>query len=132
MTIDPNAVEKAFMDCLFRDEEITPGQVPEGAVLVDGIVGRFGFHPGRLASHTEEVTNWLLALNHTFRKSKGGGWSFLNACEDEDGNQWTGLHQRMEQLFALGLGLDLVTLLIPRELWSALPGGMPYFAVKVG
>jgi hypothetical protein len=72
----------------------------------------------------------LAELPDMFKESGGGGWSFLNACDDRHGNQWTGLHQRMEQLFQLGIGIDKVECQLPREVWPALPGGMPYYIVK--
>lgn len=128
--IDPNRVEEILKDCLFNEDEITEGEIPDGAIIASGIVQSYGLHPKRLESHREEVRAMLLELPDEFMQSKGGGTSFLNACLDREGNQWTGLHQRMGQLFCLGEGLDLVECPIPRELWSALPGGVPYYVVK--
>ena len=73
----------------------------------------------------------LSELPDEFRVSGGGGWSFLQACNDRHGTQWTGFHQAMEELFMLGMAAGLVTELLPRDLWDALPGGMPYYAVKL-
>lgn len=134
LVIDPQAVEEAFLKCLYEPEEIKDfkeGEVPEGVVLVEGIQGKFGFHPGRLEEQRSKVNEWLRALPHQFRRNVGGGWSFLEACNQENGIQWTGLHQRMEQLFSLGLGLKLVELQMPREMWRILPGGMPYYVINV-
>ena len=55
----------------------------------------------------------------------------MAACNDKDGHQWTGLHLTMEKLFALGIGIERVKCLLPRELWKIMPGGMPYFMVLV-
>lgn len=134
LVIDPQEVEKAFLECLYRPEEVQDlpkGEAPEGAVIVGGIRGKFGFNPDRLEQQRGKVITWLQALPHTFRKSGGGGWSFLNACNQENGVQWTGLHQRMEQLFCLAMGLKLAECQTPREMWQALPGGMPYYVVLV-
>lgn len=138
--IEEEAVHAVFLDCLFRPEETTGSQVPvqvgenaayvpEGAVLVQGVAHDFGFHPGRLEQHRAEIAAWLRALPRQFQQDGGGGWSFLNACDDIDGNQWTDLHLRMEQLFCLGLGLRLVMCMAPRDLWGMMPGGMPYYMV---
>jgi len=124
-TIDPKKVEEIFFDCLFKDREDTSKHVP-----VEGIVSNFGFHPERLKSHIEEIVALLNELPDAFKESSGGGWSFLKACNDRHGNQWTGFHQRMEQLFSLGLGIGKVVCLLPRDLWSALPGGMPYYMIR--
>lgn len=130
MKIDPEKVNAAFLDSLYRDEEISGG-VPDGAVIAEGIMNKVGFHPERLRSHEETVKNWLASLPHQFRKTGGGGWTFLNACNDEDGEQWTGLHQRMDQLFTMGIALGLAKWQLPREMWPVLPGGMPYVSVEL-
>ena len=121
--LDPERVNAIFMDCLFRDGEDTSKHIKaEGIVSVE-------FHPERLQSHKAEIEAMLDELPDEFKKSGGGGWSFLNACNDKHGNQWTGLHQRMEQLFQLGVGINKVQYQMPREMWSVLPGGMPYLVV---
>ena len=73
----------------------------------------------------------LAELPNQFQADKGGGWSFLSACDDRNGHQWTDYHQRMEQLFQLGLALGLVRCPVPRDAWSMLPGSMPYYVVDV-
>ena len=129
MKIDAEKIHAVVVDCLYQPEEVSGKNVPEGAVLADGIMHSFAFHPERLESHREEVRAWLMALPHQFRKSEGGGWSFLNACVDEDGEQW-GEHLNMDELFSLGQALGLVKCCLPRAMWSALPGGMPYYVVE--
>lgn len=131
MLINPEEVHAAFLDCLFLEEEITDGKPPKTAVLVEGIQATFALHPMRLMRKREQVGKWLFSLPEQFRADKGGGWSFLNACYDVNGEQWTGLHQRMDELFCMGLGLGIVSRLMPREMWDVLPGGMPYYAVQI-
>ena len=132
LTINPDEVEQAFLDCLYKQGELEglpPGEAPVGVVAVESIMGKYGFHPERLESRRQQVATWLSALPTEFHSSGGGGWSFLNACNQADGQQWTGLHRRMEQLFCLGMGLGLAKCQMPRDLWSVLPGGMPYYSV---
>lgn len=117
-------VETIFMDCLFQD-----GENMDNHVKAEGVTSIVGFHPARLESHRAEIVAMLDELPDTFRASVGGGWSFLNACQDKHGNQWTGLHQRMEQLFQLGIAIGKVKCCTPREMWPILPGGMPYYVV---
>jgi hypothetical protein len=128
--IEPEEVEAALVDCLYRPEEIDGDNVPDGVVAVEGITSKYGFHPERLEGHRTQVAGWLSLLPKQFREEEGGGWSFLNACNQEGGTQWTGLHQRMEQLFCLGMGLGLVECQLPREVWPSLPGGVPYYAIR--
>ena len=128
--IDSERLSVIFTDCLFRDEEIVDGQPTTEPVVVEGITLRIGFHKERLESHRTEVRAMLDQLPETFHEETGGGWSFLNACDTRDGEQWTGLHSQMEKLFALGMGLGIVECQMPREMWGILPGGMPYYVVK--
>ena len=132
LIIDPEAVNKAFIETLYTDSELEGIEgTPEGCIIVEGIMHRYGFHPGRLEEQRDEVRRWLQALPDTFHKDMGGGWSFLNACDQANGVQWTGLHQRMEQLFCLGMGLGLVKSQLPREVWEFLPGRMPYYVIEL-
>lgn len=124
------AVDEIFMDCLFRDEEVSKDapEPPPGAVIVDGIRHQFALHPERLESYREQVKALLAELPDNFQADKGGGWSFLQACMTKDGEQW-GEHMNMEQLFVLGIGLKLAKWQLDRAVWPALPGGMPYVVV---
>lgn len=117
-------VHRIFQDSLFRDGEDTTG-----AIIVDGITVKVGFHPDRLQAHADEIRAMLMELPEGFRRSGGGGWSFLNACDDRHGRQWTGLHIVMSELFLLGEGVGLVKCMLPRELWSVLAGGVPYYEI---
>jgi hypothetical protein len=122
--LTPERVEAIFLDCLFREDEDTSQHVK-----AEGLVHHVGFHPQRIAQHAAEIAELLEELPAAFKKEGGGGMSFLNACEDKHGNQWTGLHVRMEQLFQLGIGIGKVEYLAPRSMWQVLPGGMPYLVV---
>ena len=126
--LETDTVEKIFFDCLFKSEEIKEDKIPEDAILVDGITNKFGFHPNRILQHKNEIIALLNELPENFHVNKGGGWSFLNACIDKDGNQW-GEHRNIEQLVCLGIGIKRVSYNLPRELWSALPGSLPYFII---
>lgn len=117
------AVEALLHRAQLKHDEVTPG-----AVLVDGVVHKFGFHPQRLRDVKPEVDALLRMLPDQFHVGSGGGWSFLNACMDRDGRQW-GEHRDIEALVCLGIGVGSATFVFDREMWSGLPGGMPYFAV---
>jgi len=134
--ISSERVSEIFHDVLYSADELVglpEGEAPPDAVIVQGVMTRFGFHPQRLESHRDEVATMLSHLPREFRdKDHGGegGWSFLNACQDANDQQWTGMHQVMDELLTMGIGLDLATWLLPREMWDALPGGMPYVVVR--
>lgn len=127
--IDAAAVTEAFLDSLFREDELVGGAPTLTPIVAEGIVQKVGFMPERLATHRAAVAGWLANLPTQFQQAGGGGWSFLNACNDREDEQWTGEHRTMEQLFLLGIGLGLAKWQLPREMWDVLPGGMPYVVV---
>lgn len=129
--IDPNRVEEILNNCLHTTTE-EGGEPTDGHADYEGIVGTYCLHPGRVDDHKLEIGMMLENLPVEFQEKGGGGWSFLNACDDKDGNQWTGLHRTMEHLFILGMAIGRVKPLLPRELWVAFPGGMPYYVVTSG
>ena len=134
LVINSQEVEKAFLECLYRPNEVKDlkeGEAPKDAVIVEGIQTKFGFHPVRLEKQRAKVIEWLKALPHQFRRNAGGGWSFLEACNQENGVLWTGLHQRVEQLFCMAVGLKLAECQMPRDMWAMLPGGLPYYAINL-
>ena len=91
-----------------------------------------GFHPERIKTAAPEIAQMLNELPRPFHVEGGGGWSFLQACQDRHGNQWTGMHRTMELLFLMGLALGKVKECLPREHWTILPGGVPYYTVIPG
>jgi len=125
-------VETIVIDCLFKPEEIADGKVKDQEMLVvgEGIVRNFGFHKTRLESHREEIIAMLKELPDQFHKTKGGGWSFLNACNDKHDRQWTGMQSAMEELFALGTAIGKVHWQM-KSMASMMPGGMPFVMVDV-
>ncbi len=124
MKLTSENVDTVFRDSLFKNDENTDNYV-KGV----GIKSDIGFHPDRLESHRDDVKTMLACLPDAFMRTAGGGMSFLNACNDRDGVQWTGMHQHMEQLFQLGDALGLSKYPMPKEAWHVLPGGMPYILV---
>ncbi len=130
-SITASEVHNALKECLYKDEEIDQAnpQPPDNAVIVEGILSKFAFHPERLEAQREQVKAWLRQLPDPFQEKGGGGMSFLNACMTKNGEQW-GEHPSMDALFSLAQGLKLAKLCLPRAMWSALPGGMPYYSIS--
>ena len=120
----PEYVEVTYLECLFSEGEDNAQQV-----LAEGIRGTVGFHRDRLEQYRQTIQAMLMELPTEFLASQGGGWSFLNACNDRHGNMWTGLHSTMERLILLGMAIGKVECLIPRAMWPSLPGGMPYYKI---
>lgn len=122
--IDPRIVDSMFRGCLFETGEDTSGHV-----RAEGITLKVGFHPGRLESCKPLLRGMLRQLPDKFKASGGDGASFLELCMDKNGNLWAGDHCTAEQLLLLGIAAGYAEYCCSRELWSALPGGMPYLRV---
>lgn len=121
MLLTAENVEKVFLECFSENKE--------DSIKYDAVVHSFTFSKEKLQDNNQNIIDMLSCLPKEFMQSAGGGYSFLMACNDKDGNQWTGLHLTMEKLFALGIGIGKVKCLLPRELWQMMPCGMPYFVV---
>jgi hypothetical protein len=126
-------INEIFKDCLFvqgelagdtRDEQLESAK--KLGVFVSGVTTDFALHKERLESYRQDIVSMIKELHDNFKKSGGGGWSFLNLCETKTGKQWTDYHRTMEEFCVLALGLDLANWLMPKEFWSRLPGQMPY------
>lgn len=119
MKLSSENVQKIFDECFSET----------GDKKVVGIVHEFVFDSNKLDENSDKINDMLRQLPENFMEGSGGGWSFLMACNDKNGEQWTGLHLRMEQLFALGEAIGKVESLFPRNMWKVLPGGVPYCVV---
>lgn len=106
------------------------GKNIDNPIVIEGIVAKYGFDKKQIENNKSDIEDMLSQLPKEFHKGTGGGWSFLGACHNKDGEQWTGMHRSMEQLFCLGIAIGKVEYLLPREMWNVLPGGMPYLVIN--
>lgn len=125
MKLTSENVHDTFINCLFKDGEST-----ENYIIGEGVVTKAGFHPERLKESESLIDEMLNDLPDDFKKTGGGGMSFLNLCKDKEGNQWTDFHKTMDELVMLSNASGKLSFLMPREMWSVLPGGMPYVVVS--
>lgn len=124
MKLTAQNVESVLTDCLFKDGEDTTNYVKAECVMM-----KIGFNPERLEGHKENIEKMLKQLPKEFMKDGGGGYSFLNACVTAEGEEWGG-HSDIDNLLCLGIAAGKAKIQLPREMWSAFPGGMPYFVVN--
>jgi len=110
-------VQELVIDCLNGDHE--------DALVVEGIINTYGFSHEKIAAHKEEIRELLNDMPSDFHAGAGGGMSFLNLCMDKAGEQWAE-HPTMESLVVLGIAADMAHYSMPRNMWTVLPGGMPY------
>lgn len=146
MKLTAKAVQDVLRSLLYTSEELGPAvpeAPPQGSVLAKAVVSAFAFHPKRLEAAKPEIAALLRELPAAFHElgsdmvrlhagpvdAPSGGWSFLNACMTKDDEQW-GEHRNIDELLALGLAAGYVSWCMPRDMWDALPGGMPYFVIS--
>lgn len=98
--------------------------------VLDGVSAPCYFSIIGINYYKDEIDAMLMQLPDEFMASKGGGYSFMYAAHNNKGEHWADLHASMAALFNLGLATSKVKLLLPREYWDILPGGMPYYAVN--
>lgn len=110
------AVDKLFDECVGDD------------LAGDGLVHKCTFSEEKIEANKAKIAELLGDLPDQFHAKKGGGWSFLNACNDKRGDQWTGLHMTMEKLVCLGIAAGLAKWLM-KDMADVMPGGVPYFVV---
>ena len=119
-------VDNVMLDCIAGNPRNSDGE----SITVEGIVSKYSLSKSALERNKGAIIDMLSDLPAAFHQETGGGWSFLNACQTRSGEQWTGFHVEMEKLFVLGLGIEMVQCILPRELWPSLPGSVPYYMVK--
>lgn len=124
MNLTAQNVSETFMNCLFKEGENT-----ENHIVAEGVMIKVGFHPERLKEATPKIEAMVNELPDEFKPNSGGGMLFLNACMDNKGNHWAE-HSTIDQLVCLGIASGKLQYLMPREMWSVLPGGMPYLVVS--
>lgn len=111
---------------LYEEIELKLVRPPPAAIMVEGLVRNFGFHPIRLEEARPKVVKLIgQIVQDPFLKSKGGGWSFLNLCMDRNEQQWAE-HPTMEEFVCLCIGLKLASYCMPRSMWPMFPGEVPY------
>lgn len=133
MKLTDSNVNEVFTNCLHDDKKIAGldrEAVKAKATLVDGITVKVGFDTEMIEKHREDIKSMLSELPDEFMHDKGGGYTFLAACDDRNGNRWTEAHRTMEKLFMLGQAIKCVRYCLPRDFWRAFPGGVPYYAVS--
>ena len=127
MKLNAENVHKTFLKCLFTEEELKYDF--KIAKEAKGVMLNVAFNIDRLNNEKNNIYDMLKCLSDDFMIDKGCGMSFLNMCVDKNENHW-GEHRTVDELVCLGLGIDALSFLLPRDMWYLLPGEMPYIVVK--
>jgi hypothetical protein len=122
----PQEIRELLELCRFGDSDSA-----DQKQTVRGVVHTFRLHHDRVGAQRRKIEELLGELPTEFRRTGKGGWSFLYACMDRHGAQWTGFHRDIEILVVLGIAIGKVEFQFPREDWPALPGAMPYIVIDM-
>lgn len=120
MRLTAENVEAIFRDCLTDDRSF----------IVHGVVLGAAFDRAKVEAHEEEIMQMLMQLPIQFHRPGGCGWTFLNMCIDNNEHQWCDTHQMLDMLVCLGRAIGALEFVLQRDLWKALPGGMPYIVIN--
>ena len=89
MKLTAENVEAIFYECLC-DENTKSATQP-----YKGVLNTASFDLAALRKRHGDIEDLLDELPDGFHADKGGGWSFLQACMDREGNQW-GLQRNVD------------------------------------
>lgn len=114
-------VHTLIQDCLYASPDDVPAD-KNAVALVEGVHLRFGFDPTAVERNRARIDALIDAVvPDRFYE----GMSFLQLCEDRSGAQW-GEHRDMDALLCLSIAVKRAKILLPREMWFVMPGGVPY------
>lgn len=122
-------VNELFATCLSQHPL---ANLDDDDIIIEGIKMNVAFSKKALAIVSDDIKALISQLpENALDTSEGKGMSFISLCNDKDGELWTGFHRIIEELVMLALGINCCSYLLPKELWKALPGGMPYLVFTV-
>lgn len=123
MELTAENVERIYSKC------VASNPTSKDVIKVCGIKNTDIYSSKELEKYKEDIKVMLNQLPDNFKKSIGGGWSFLNMCMRKDDYQWTGLHRTMEKLVTMAIAIKAAEFILPQKMWGILPAGMPYIAI---
>ncbi len=130
MKLTAENVSKVFFGCMYDEKLVASGDVPTGAIVVEGIRSTIVFDPAKVKLNKVDIKDLLTQISDDFSSKEAGGASFLNLPTRKDGELW-GEQMNAEQLMLLGMASGYMRYLIPTDGWPSLPGGMPYLIVSL-
>lgn len=114
-------VHTIIKDCLYASPDDVPAD-KSAVALVEGVHLRLGFDPAAVERSRARIDALIDAV---VADEFYEGMSFLRLCYDRSGSLW-GQHRDMDALLCLGIAVKRAKILLPREMWFVMPGGVPY------
>lgn len=116
-------VKEVYEYCILSESEVSEHEPIVDFTMGEGVAYAGVFNSERLAEKKEEIANMVDELADIEK-----GPSFLTLCMDKNGRQWTGEHFIMDCLVQLGVATEALCYTLDRDMWDALPGGVPFIA----
>jgi len=95
------------------------------SIEVEGFKNTFTFNQKMLQQERHNIEEMLSQLPEEFKD----GWSFWELYRTRDGHNWTTTARLMEALMVLGIAINKLSYVLPKNLWWSLPGGAPYLVI---
>lgn len=105
--------------------DVDAAAVEKGLIPVRGIARNFMFDAEKIEKNREDIASLLSHTDPGFHKDTGGGATFMRLSVDKSEKIW-GSQQTAEVLMCLAIAARYGSYCMPRDLWGALPGGVPY------
>ena len=122
MRLTTENVEAVLNRCLY-----IPGSHPSHEVInIEGFKNDFSFYSQALNQEKENIECLLAQLPSNFKE----GWSFWEMYRTNDGRNWATSFKSMEALMVLGIAINKIRYLLPKDSWWSLPGSAPYVVVN--
>ena len=113
-------------DILARCLHIPDSNQSSEVLHVEGYKNSFSFNVDSLHREQENIEALIAQLPSNFKD----GWSFWDMFRTDSGHNWTTSLKSMEALMVLGIAINKLSYLLPKEAWWSLPGGAPYLIVN--
>lgn len=94
-------------------------------------VSSLRWHREMLDGARPTILRMLRGLPKEFRNESGGGLSMTRIDRREDGSEWDENGLPCCLLLAMALATGYAKISTPRELWDAMPGGLPYIELHL-
>lgn len=126
--INYEQVRNIMCDCLFAEMPADDTK----CIGIPSVTRLFALNPSKVELHRSEIFTILRELPLEFWDQKSGGkdgYTFMSLPFDRDGNQW-GEQVNADELMTLGLATGYMRYMFPIEMWTMLPGKVPYLIIS--
>ena len=114
-------VTNLYTKCLLSNLDFDIDGLTCNFSVGEGVATRCAFSTERLNANRENIACMIDQLQDIETAP-----SFLSLYYNQEGKKWTDEAMVVEMLVQMGTAASMLSFLYPPEIWSLLPGGVPY------